>query len=1110
MNAPANLSRTELVVVSAENDGLLAGEISRLVGFIDRVPEVPLPDLAYTCSLSSGKSVLAVVAADVDSLRARLVSARSRIENGQTARVCDKSGTYFFRKHLLGEGEGKLAFVYPGVMGFYPDMLRDIAVEFPECRAAFDELEEAMAKNDDFTPSNFIFPPAPYYSRDADIFKSGAYAQALVATFAASSALTRLFARLGMEPDGVLGCAGGDLAAMMRSGAAGEMSRPDRVRAIGEIYALVDRAVGHAGLPAASMYSVLLRRDGEIDAALEGFPPGKVSVAIDFSPRQKTISVEPGFEKEATAALEAAGARLVKLDLDRPFNTMKCAAIVPAVKKFVSSWVRHDAVCDVYSCASASKVPPRPRHVRNDLADRWAKPIRLADTVRAMRDDGYRVFLEVGPGGMIASAVDDTLKGTGDCAAIAANSSRRRGLLALQHAVAQLAALGARLDLSAAYAGRKVRKIDFDSAISLEVRKDSEMKLSRSFPRLTLLGEDGVPMDGASFLAEPQGRGAKAAQRAAAVAAQMRRQRRFDFGAAQPMVSDADVIEKNLGAVEITKTFRFADAPFLADFALGNSQLSYSDPNLKGLVLLAVPVGAEIMAEVANMVVPNQQLTAVEDLSCRRMVAFSSGALKLYVRAERVASGAAGVAAVKVQLRDDSPDAAYTWPVMEGLFLFSPRRAGCVPVDVQPLAKPRNVHWSGREIYPARLCSGRRLRGITFADAWSESGLDYVVAVPSSASAFSFTRFPIWQIDPLLLESAVGGFALWRSHEKFAGAFSFPFRVRRIEFRGATPPEGASLKCYMRLTGVTPKSHICDISVTDGNGGVLISVSGWEELTERVPEEYRNMVLQPATTFITEPLPPEMMGKPSTDVASAFITDVPYPIFERNEELWLKTMSHIVLNAQERDEMKAKLSGSASRRTEWLFGRIAAKEAVRRFLKDFCQARWSDADVGIWADDSGKPHPIGEWNDYLTTRLDIAIAHTSQFVVAVAAANAKVGVDVESVARDLSGEFCDGVFSPEEQALAKTSSSPSLALIRFWCAKEAVSKALGTGIRYPPKEMRICSFDPSGGSIAVRLDGAWLAAFKSLKGREISVASRIIRDHALAFCFLSASLFNDG
>ena len=58
--------------------------------------------------------------------------------------------------------------------------------------------------------------------------------------------------------------------------------------------------------------------------------------------------------------------------------------------------------------------------------------------------------------------------------------------------------------------------------------------------------------------------------------------------------------------------------------------------------------------------------------------------------------------------------------------------------------------------------------------------------------------------------------------------------------------------------------------------------------------------------------------------------------------------------------------------------------------------------------------------------------------------------------------------------------------------------------------MRICSFDPSGGSISVLLDGAWLAAFKSLKGREISVASRIIRDHALAFCFLSASLFNDG
>ena len=64
--------------------------------------------------------------------RARLLSAASRLKTGSAARLRDRSGTYYFRDHLLGAGRGKLAFVYPGVMSFYPDMMRDLAVLHPQ------------------------------------------------------------------------------------------------------------------------------------------------------------------------------------------------------------------------------------------------------------------------------------------------------------------------------------------------------------------------------------------------------------------------------------------------------------------------------------------------------------------------------------------------------------------------------------------------------------------------------------------------------------------------------------------------------------------------------------------------------------------------------------------------------------------------------------------------------------------------------------------------------------------------------------------------------------------------------------------------------------------
>ena len=1097
---------TELVTVRAADDAALVDEIARVVDFIDRVPDVSLVDVAYTCSLTSGEAAIALVVSSVQDLRDRLSSAKSRIALATTKRLKDKSGTYYFRERLLGKGRGKLAFIFPGVMSFYPDMLRDLVIAYPECRTPFDELEEALANDPSFTPSNFIFPPAPHYQHDADIFSSGAYAQALVSTFAASEALAKLLSSLGLRPDGVVGLAGGDLASAVCSGTTGaDTARPNRVAVIRDIYRMVDKAVDHAGLPETVMAMAILRRPEDLDELRSALPPEKVVQAVDFSPRMKLFAIDPDFEEEATRLFANAGVRLRKIELNRPFNTPKCKSIVPAIKKFTVGAMKSEATCEVYSCAIAEALANKHRTLRNDVAERWARPIRFSETIARMHDDGYRVFLEVGPRGLLTSCVDDILKGR-EFAAIATNSIHRRGVLQFQHAIAQLVALGAAVDVSGLYTERHPKKLDFANPHFLEVRKYAEMPLSRTFPKLTLLWGEGM-IPGASTFGEPKGRGAKAAVRAAVIAAQARRQRQFDYGAMSPMVSDADTVESTPGvSCELVKEFRFADAPFIADFAYGSSQLSYSDPNLRGLVLLQIPVGAEIMAETAQRVMPNRVVAAIEDFTCRRRVAFRRGSLKLFVKAERTAGSDPSKTVVKVQLRDDSPDSAYTWPVMEANFLMAERTADPVPASVEPIGKPRSVHWSGREIYPSKLGFGRRLRGISFAETWGEGGLDYDVTVPPLAGNIAATAFPVWTVNPLLMQIVVSGFMLWRSHEKFPGAFSFPYNLRRMAIYGELPKEGSTLKCYLRLTGVTPKSHLCDITVTDGNGTVLMELDGWEELTERVPQEYCDLVLQPATSFVTAPVSRATMGEPQTEVGTAYITDIPYGVFERNEGLWLRIMSHVVLNAPERKDFGA-MTGSVSRKTEWLFGRIAVKEAVRRYLKDFHQARWSDADVQIWRDENGKPHALGAWGDGLTVKLDVAIAHTAQFVIALAAANYRVGVDVESVARNLSEEFAQGVFSPEELAVAAKASNPAQIIIRFWCAKEAVSKALGTGIRFPPKELVVTGYDGETGRITCRLEGGWVEAFKIFKGRDIAVASKVLRDHALAFCFLPSALF---
>ncbi len=1103
---------SELVIVGGDTAEALVAEMRRLMSFLEQAPSAQIEDVAYTCvtSAKGKRCVVSVVADSTAELLARLRVAASRIEGG-TARIRDKSGTYYFREHLAGPGtNGKVAFLFPGGMSFYPDMLRDLLILFPVCRMPFDELEEAMAGSpvavaSGFSPSAFVFPPTLCYRHDADAFSAGGYAQCIVSSFAANLALYNLVRALGVKPDGVFGFSGGDISALAAAGAFGDFKRPLRVKFLREYYALVDRAVDRAGLPKCVLASVISPRPGSLASALAEYTSDQAAVAFNQSPRQHTVALAPEIAEDALRGFAEAGIKALRLPVDRPFNTPWCAKIIPELRKFGKAWVDFKLETPLYSCATAKPMlPGKLRHLRDEMAEGWAGEIKFEETVLRMAEDGFRIFLEVGPRGSMCGTIDDILRGRG-CAAVATNRIHRSGLMQLHHALGALAALGVQIDASFLHARRRRRMLDFDSPLTLEIKADSEMRLETHLPRMVLFSNDTTL---APASAKGGQRPSKAAQRQAAQEARDRRQRQFDYGAVMPFISDADTVEETPGiSQEITKTLKLSAYPFISDYAYGTTQLSYTDEKLRGYLPLPLTVGAEMMAELAQQLVPKRHVVRIDDLESKQPLAFSRDMLKVFLRAERVASPDPAYAAVKVQLRGDSPNSAYTWPAMEGTFLLSAEPLEQRAFVPDELERQRNVHWETRDIYPDRLHYGPRLRLVESADLWSETGLNYEVKMPDHENAVSYTRVPVFVVDPMLFEGVFSGFPLWRTHEKFGANFCRIFRLKRLVLHAASFIAGQRFNCYMRLRSFTPKSLIGDIAVTDGNGNLLAEVEGLEQTTERVPPAYRQLILSPAVTFLTDELAPEIFGSRQTPVAGAVISDVPYAMFERNEEFWLRVLSEIVLGKSERREFAGK-TGSAGRRTEWLFGRIAAKEATRRFLHKYYQARWSDADVYVWPDDSGKPRAIGEWSSFVSAKLDLTIAHTSRLVVAAVAPSSRIGIDIESTGRTLSVDFTRGVFDDTvENGLADSMPGSSYPHLRFWCAKEAVSKALGTGIRYSPKEMLVVSCVPETGDLEVKLTGQWLDAFKQFTGRTIPVHTAILREHVIASCILPESLF---
>lgn len=1091
-----DLFDSELCLIGAANDTALADEVKRVTHFLEHAPDVLLQDIAYTCARSARQmpSVIAVVATSVADLRDRLALAHKKLVDN-AGRIRDKSGTYFFRDRLCPRG--RIAFLFPGAVSFYPDMLRDLCLVFGECRSAFDELEEALQSGEpkQFSPSDYVFPPAACYRSDATAFTANAFSESFIAVHAANTALFRLFERMGVTPDGLVGYSGGDFAALDVAGVYGNLTRNKRIVFMREGYQMLNRLVERDDLPACIMLSVIDAPRNLIDTLIEKYP-GRMALACFHSPRQQSIALSPEIVKEVTAAFHKAGAKTMSVPMDRPFNTPWCSKALPSIKQFLSHWVRHVPKIPVYSCATASRLPSQPRSILNLTADQWSSPILFDATIRQMYEDGFRVFIELGARGNMTNAIDETLKNQSH-QAVAVNRIHRSGLVQLHHALGMLAAQGVQLDLSMLHRHRRQQVLDFDKPLSVTLRPENTLRLSAQLPAI-------MPFAPSTELLSAARTAQEQTKKALPVISD---KHRIDFGADFPMLASADILEEQPGVLlEIAKIVTLEDYPFLRDYALGTSQLSYADPNLRGLTILSLITGLEMMAEAARKLVPRRRVAQVDNLRSQRWVGFERGAVRIIIRAERISWPDAQYAAVKVQLRDDSLNSAYTWPIIEATILLSTTGTIHHPIQPPPLTNPRPVNWSGHDIYPDRLFHGASLHSIKHVDLWSEEGIDFELEVPCRADAVRYTRIPLFSIWPMLLDGIVASFSLWRSHEKFAGAISIPFRAHRIIFYASSFTEGARLRGYLRLTSVTPRSHSADIQISDGNGNLLIHFKGWEELCERVPPEYHQFILRPSERFLTQELPLALLGNPTSPVAASVVTDVPFKIFENNQEIWLKTLAYVLLAPTEREEW-LEMQGATSRRVEWLFGRAAAKESVRRFLQKYHQARWTAADIPIWADDSGKPHPLGPWREHTAATIDLSIAHTSKLIVAAVAVNARIGIDIEAIGRDLTEDFTKGVFTHEELELAATTGEAPIAMLRFWCAKEAISKALGTGIRYSPRDLQIIGVDILTGVIQIELTGQWLEAFKHMKGRKNVIYSSLYAGHVFASCLLPASLF---
>lgn len=294
-------------------------------------------------------------------------------------------------------GAPRVVFQFPGQGSQAVGMGAALAAAFPEARETFREADEALG-----APLSTLCHEGP----EEALVRTESAQPALLAH---STAVVRVLAARGLEPDAAAGHSLGEFSAHV---AAGSLSFPDAVRLVrarGEAMAAAGRARPGAmaavlglGEEAVAALCEAVRGDDEILAPANYNAPGQIVVS------GSTAAVRRAVERAREE-----GARAVELAVSGAFHTPLMEPAAEALAAALDAVEIRRARIPVVANVDARPVR-EPAEIRARLLDQLTAPVRWVACVESLRALGARRFVEPGPGRVLTGLlrrIDRTLEG---------------------------------------------------------------------------------------------------------------------------------------------------------------------------------------------------------------------------------------------------------------------------------------------------------------------------------------------------------------------------------------------------------------------------------------------------------------------------------------------------------------------------------------------------------------------------------------------------------------------------------------------------------------------------------------------------------------------------
>lgn len=206
----------------------------------------------------------------------------------------------------------------------------------------------------------------------------------------------------GVDNAAVAGHSLGEYAAMYASGM---LTMEDAFRAIKLRSEAMAKAAENAHGAMAAVIGAENSQIDEVCASVDGF----VAPANYNSPVQTVIAGEAEAVDAAVAKFAELGKRSVKLAVSAAFHTKLMQPAADEFKAAISGFTFNAPNCGFYANLYGKKLEDF-SDMPSYLAAHICSPVRFADELSAMQNDGIEAFVELGPNKVLTGLVKKTLK----------------------------------------------------------------------------------------------------------------------------------------------------------------------------------------------------------------------------------------------------------------------------------------------------------------------------------------------------------------------------------------------------------------------------------------------------------------------------------------------------------------------------------------------------------------------------------------------------------------------------------------------------------------------------------------------------------------------------